>query len=102
MGPTPFRHIGQGHAAAIVGTHRIGRILLGVLARTNCASRKFGAAHGSKVACSGSPSFVAVVRRRRVALRRIPFRAGESLVAPVRPSPTKDAFSIGDSSRNRK
>jgi len=42
------------------------------------------------------------VRRRGVALRRIPFRAGESLVAPVRPSPTKDAFSIGDSNRNRK
>src|SRR5205807_10222401 len=31
------------------------------------------------------------VRRRGVALRRIPFRAGESLVAPVRPSPAKDA-----------
>ncbi len=42
------------------------------------------------------------VRRRGVALRRIPFRAGESFVAPVRPSPTKDAFSIGDSNRNRK
>src|SRR6267142_7265101 len=39
------------------------------------------------------------VRRRGVALRRIPFRAGESLVTPVRPSPTKDAFSIGDSNR---
>src|SRR5882762_3860040 len=34
------------------------------------------------------------VRRRGVALRRIPFRAGDSLVAPVRPSPAKDAFSI--------
>src|SRR5437773_6045957 len=42
------------------------------------------------------------VRRRGVALRRIAFRAGEWLVAPVRPSPTKDAFSIGDSNRNRK
>ena len=41
-------------------------------------------------------------RRRGVALRRIPFRAGESVVAPVSPSPTKDAFSIGDSNRNRK
>src|SRR5437773_3968644 len=40
------------------------------------------------------------VRRRGVALRRIPFRAGESLVAPVRPSPAKDAFSIGDSNRS--
>ena len=24
MGPMPFRHIGQGHAAAIIGTHKIG------------------------------------------------------------------------------
>src|SRR6267378_3741352 len=117
----------------------------------NCASRKFGAAQGSKLffqtnrkgrwACgpslnlgnqircdvhlcastlrtrksesqyrqvdSGSFRQPVVrsggaVRRRGVALRRIPFRAGESLVAPVRPSPTKDAFSIGDSNRNRK
>jgi len=24
VGPMPFRHIGQGHAAAIIGTHKIG------------------------------------------------------------------------------
>jgi hypothetical protein len=42
------------------------------------------------------------VRRRGVALQRIPFRVGESLVAPVSPPPTKDAFSIDDSNRNRK
>src|SRR5207237_8370808 len=40
------------------------------------------------------------VGRRGVALRRIPFRAGELLVAPARPFPTKDAFSIGGNTRS--
>jgi hypothetical protein len=40
------------------------------------------------------------VRRLAVLPRRTPFPAAESLVAPVSPSPTKDAFLIGDSNRN--
>jgi hypothetical protein len=79
-----------------------------------CARALFGqeisnAEDGQRAAWLDSGSFRrpvvrsgGAVRRRGVALRRTPFRAGESLVAPVSPSPTKDAFSIGDSNRNRK
>jgi hypothetical protein len=42
-----------------------------------------------------------VVHRPVVPPRRIPFPVAESLVAPVRPSLTKDGFSIDDSTENR-
>ena len=40
------------------------------------------------------------VHRPAALPRRTPFAAAESLVAPVSPSLTKDAFAIGDSNRN--
>ena len=40
------------------------------------------------------------VRRPAAPSRRTPFREVESLVARASPSPTRDAFSIGDSNRN--
>jgi len=51
---------------------------------------------------SGSPAFIVggAAHRPVAPPPRIPFPAAESLVAPVRPSPKKDGFSIDGNNRN--
>jgi hypothetical protein len=51
---------------------------------------------------SGNPSFGGVVRRPVAGPRRIPFLQAGSIVAGASPSPTRDAFVIGDSNLSTK
>jgi len=76
--------------------------------RQHCSDKKVQKRQKQAARPGGFPAFFrqpvvrsgGAVHRRAVALRRVPFRAAESLAAPASPSPMKDGFWIGDSNRN--
>ena len=75
--------------------------------REHCSDKKFqtpktsSARPGCFLLFSGSPPFVAAMPSTDLRYRYDgPFRAAESVVAPVSPSPRKDGFWTGDSNRN--
>jgi|SRR6516225_1929544 hypothetical protein len=61
-----------------------------------------GANYGDVVVQVHASGCGGAVRRPGKPPRLVPLPAAESVVAPVSPFPTRDAFSIGDSKRNTK
>src|ERR1019366_6968432 len=79
--------------------------ICGETALTTHCSREFDTREGRprfEPSLSSRPSFVGggAVHRPAALPRLAPFRAAEWVVAQVSPFPTRDAFSIDDSSRN--